>query len=85
MMKCPLHRLPILHGNGEKCAACERLGLKVVTCELDKVSRTIDTLVAQGYEIDFHQSHAVVVWNGQQNVHSHDVVVAHEANRLPGS
>lgn len=69
-MNCPLHRLPVLHGNGERCAACERLGLVVVTCELDKIDRTLDTLLAQGYEIDFRQSHAVIVY---------------ETNRLPTS
>jgi hypothetical protein len=61
-MLCPLHRLPILSGQGDTCAACVRLGLVVVTCELDKVDRTIDTLQEQGYEVDLRQSHAVIVY-----------------------
>lgn len=60
-MLCPLHRLPVLAGQGDTCAACDRLGLVVLTCELDKVGRTIDTLQEQGYEVDLHRSHAVIV------------------------
>lgn len=62
-MLCPLHRLPILVGSGDACQTCEELGLRVVTCELDKVSRVIDTLEAQGHEVDHFHSHAVIVWD----------------------
>jgi hypothetical protein len=61
-MLCPLHRLPILAGSGDKCSACERLGLTVIECELDKQDRSLGTMLAQGYEVDFRQSHAVLVF-----------------------
>lgn len=61
-MFCPLHILPILHGkNDGECVTCKRLGLTVIQCEIDKISRTIDTMIEQGYVVDFRQSHAVVV------------------------
>jgi hypothetical protein len=61
-MFCPLHRLPVLAGQGITCSACDRLGLVVIDCELDKIERTLDTLIEQGYELDFHRSHAVIVY-----------------------
>lgn len=62
MLFCPLHRKPLLDANGGKCPDCERLGIEVATCELDKQSRAIDTLLEQGYEIDFQRSHCVIVF-----------------------
>lgn len=65
-MLCPLHRLPALASgeagrNNGQCDACRRLGLLVETVELDKVDRALDTLQEQGYEVDLHRSHAVIV------------------------
>lgn len=63
-MFCPLHRLPMLHGAGGTCAACEKLGLTVIECEVDKISRTVDTMCEQGYVFrpEGNQSWAVLVF-----------------------
>ena len=63
MMFCPLHRRPLLVANDCVCVDCERLGIKVETCELDKINRTIDTLQETGREVDFSRSYAVIVVN----------------------
>ena len=62
-MYCPLHRIPILYGADDGvCATCQRLNLTVIECELDKIDRTQTTMFEQGYEQDFRQSHAVLVF-----------------------
>lgn len=66
-MFCPLHKYPAITGLGEKCTACERLGLIVVQCEIDKISRSMDTIIEQGYECDFRQSNAVLVFRKEQS------------------
>lgn len=66
-MFCPLHRAPVLHGNGGTCATCDRLGLVVVECEIDKINRCIDTANAQDtMTYDPRQSHAVLVFTKNQ-------------------
>ena len=62
-MFCPLHRLPALYGTDlDHCATCERLGIRAITCELDKIDRTRDTMETQGHELDHFHSHAVLVF-----------------------
>lgn len=61
VMRCPLHLLPVLHSEGGHCLACERAGLQVVTCELDNLYEVLMAYFKQGYEIDYRQSHAVIV------------------------
>ena len=58
---CPLHRLPVLAGNGGKCIRCEEQGMRAETCELDKINRVIDTLQEQGEFVDIRRSYAVIV------------------------
>lgn len=64
-MFCPLHREPLLEASGGLCKHCERLGIRVATCELDKRERVLDTLLEQGYEIDFGRSHVVIVYRNK--------------------
>jgi hypothetical protein len=67
-MYCPLHRAPVLHGrDAGRCQTCDRLGLTVIECELDKIDRTRDTLEAQGQECDLRQSHAVLVFRRKES------------------
>ncbi len=62
-MYCPLHRAPILHGRDNGiCAACARLGVAVIECELDKIDRVRDTAEQSGFDFDHHQSCAVLVF-----------------------
>lgn len=61
-MLCPLHRLSILSGSGDVCETCQRFGITVIECELDKVDRTLTTMLEQNYELDHRQSHAVLVF-----------------------
>ena len=47
-MYCPLHRYQ-REEKTDVCPRCEQEGMTVVECEIDKISRAIDTLDQQGY------------------------------------
>lgn len=46
---CPIHHRPT---PGGVCESCDRMGIFAIVCEIDKISRTVDTLTQQDYEYD---------------------------------
>ena len=50
-MYCPLHRYQQEEGLNDTCLKCSALGQIAIECELDKISRTVDTLHEQGYSL----------------------------------
>lgn len=46
---CPIHHRPTPGGT---CQSCVDQGVFAIVCEIDKISRTVDTLTEQGYEMD---------------------------------
>lgn len=60
-IKCPVHEC---FTPGGDCPRCNEQGISVIECEIDKISRTIDTMVEQGYILDprGRASYAVLVF-----------------------
>lgn len=50
-MFCLLHRR-MLVPDGGVCSACESQGIVAHTCEIDKISRVVDTLESQGHRLN---------------------------------
>jgi hypothetical protein len=63
MFTCPLHKCLCSASNDGNCPKCQELGLQVVICELDKISRTQDTMHEQGFETLHSRSYAVIVFD----------------------
>lgn len=50
-MYCPLHRYQQDEGFDETCPKCSAMGQVAIECELDKISRCVDTMNEQGYTL----------------------------------
>lgn len=69
MLFCPLHKLPILDSDrlpsdpidSNACPRCRQLGIRIHTCELDKIGRVVDTIEQQGRTIDHGRCFVVIV------------------------
>lgn len=60
-MYCPLHRHQLVLF-GQTCPLCEKLGFRVEVVEIDKISRAVDTLHEQGFDLT-GRSFAVLVFD----------------------
>jgi hypothetical protein len=63
MLICPIHRVLCSASNDCKCPKCEAEGITTIICELDKISRTQDTMHEQGFETLHARSYAVIVFD----------------------
>lgn len=59
MIYCRVHK--VMTDAVGTCPKCEELGMKVISCEIDKIDRVLTTLREEGYEMSYH-SYAVLIF-----------------------
>ena len=66
MFYCRVHKVQTT-GIDEVCPRCEELGMKVISCEIDKIDRVFTTMREQDYEMSYH-SYAVLIFEKKDKI-----------------
>lgn len=71
MIYCRVHR--VMTDAEGLCPKCEELGMRVISCEIDKIDRVYTTMREQDYEMSYH-SYAVLIFERGDAVHTERIL-----------